>query len=266
MTDKYLRLFTDSDLSENQAAPLSAGQAHYLGKVMRRGAGDDVLLFNGRDGEWLGRLAELRKAGGIVELIRQTRPQKKTPDLWLLFAPVKRAPIDQIAQKATELGVTCLQPVATGRTIVGRVREDRLRANAIEAAEQCERLDVPAVAPLTKLAALIDAWPEKNPDRRIVFCDEAGDSADERWGGAAGRALPLCEALHAYKKNPGKWAILTGPEGGFTPAEREILRGKPYVTPATLGPRILRADTAAFAAITLWQAVLGDFTSDFTSP
>ncbi|MCI5045365.1 MAG: 16S rRNA (uracil(1498)-N(3))-methyltransferase [Aquisalinus sp.] len=259
-----LRLFVTSQLSEGASVPLSADQAHYLSRVMRREVGAELLLFNGQDGEWLGEVSALSKNAGVVMLREKTRQQVASPDLWLLFAPVKRAPLDQIAQKATELGVSSLQPVRTARTIVTRVREDRLLANAIEAAEQSERLDLPEVRDFTQLDKLLSRWVDEAPDRRLIFCDEAGDVEDQRWGGEAGRALPMTEALQPFRDKTESWAILTGPEGGFTLEERERLRGLDFVTPVTLGPRIMRADTAAFAAITLWQAMLGDFDRPFT--
>ncbi len=261
MSQPSLRLFTDQPLKPDSEVALAPAQAHYLGRVMRREAGAPLLLFNGRDGEWSAELAKIIKSRAVAKLIEQTRPQKKSPDLWLLFAPVKRAPLDQIAQKATELGVLLMQPIKTARTIVTRVREDRLLANAIEAAEQCERLDVPEIRPFEKLAPLIENWRGKNPDRRIIFCDEAGDDAKKRWGGSAGLAPPMLEALGRFEFGA-PWAILTGPEGGFSAQERDLLRGQDFVVPVRLGPRLLRADTAAFAAITLWQAVLGDFTNE----
>ncbi|WP_306251204.1 16S rRNA (uracil(1498)-N(3))-methyltransferase [Parvularcula sp. IMCC14364] len=259
-----LRLFVSSELAPGISVPVSPEQAHYLGRVMRRDIGAELLLFNGRDGEWRGEIAAISKNAGVVSLKEQTRVQAATPDLWLLFAPVKRVPLDQIAQKTTELGASLLQPVKTARTIVTRVREDRLYANAVEAAEQSERLDVPEVRPFAQLEKLVTGWPDNAPERRLVFCDEAGDDAQERWGGPEGRALPMVEALQAYRDKSCRWAILTGPEGGFTPAERDMLRQQEFVTPVTLGPRIMRADTAAFAAVTLWQAVLGDLGQPFT--
>ena len=272
MTQPPLRLFVDQPLAQGQELILSPDQTHYLVKVMRRQVGAPVLLFNGRDGEWAGEIAGAAKKKSAVLVGEQKRVQAQTPDLMLLFAPVKRAPLDQIAQKATELGVAALQPVLTARTIVTRVKEDRLRANAIEAAEQSERLGVPEVRAPEKLEALIRDWPEKNPGRLILFCDEAGEEEGARWGGAKGRAGPVLDVLQAYREGAGEkkcprppWAILTGPEGGFSPEERALLRAQEFVIPASLGPRILRADTAAFAAITLWQAMLGDLGDDFTS-
>ncbi|GGC99471.1 16S rRNA (uracil(1498)-N(3))-methyltransferase [Aquisalinus flavus] len=263
------RLFVQDDLTDAGTVTLPADQSHYLVTVLRKEAGAPLLVFNGRDGEWAAEIATAHKKHCVISLVERTREQAASPDLALLFAPVKKAPIDQIAQKATELGCSILQPVMTARTIVNRVKEDRLAANTIEAAEQSERLDVPEVRATEKLEAVIGSWQETYPGRRLIFCDEAGDEDGERWGGAGGRARPMLEALAAFRDTPlpsrqVSWAILTGPEGGFTPEERDLLRRQDFVTPVTLGPRILRADTAAFAAITLWQAALGDLSEGFT--
>ena len=252
------RLFVSDDLAGGSLV-LVPEQSHYLVTVLRRQAGDPVLLFNGRDGEWAGTIAEPHRKHCAVALTEQTRAQAASPDLALLFAPVKKAPIDQIAQKATELGVSILQPVMTARTVVTRVKEDRLAANAVEAAEQCERLDVPEIRETATLTGLIGDWKQAHPGRRLIFCDEAGDADDERWGGAKGRALPMAEALAPFRESDGAWAILIGPEGGFSPEERALLRRQDFVVPVTLGPRILRADTAAVAALAIVQATLGDW-------
>jgi 16S rRNA (uracil1498-N3)-methyltransferase len=164
------------------------------------------------------------------------------PDLWLAFAPIKKTPADYVAQKATELGTAVLQPVITHRTIARRVNLERLRANAIEATEQSERLTVPEIREPLTLNQLLESWPK---DRRMLFCDEGGD------------AQPILDALRQSKAGP--WGILTGPEGGFDPGERALLRNQPFVVPVTLGPRIMRADTAALAALSVWQAVRGDW-------
>lgn len=258
MTQPALRLFVPDRLSAGRDVPLSADQLHYAATVMRRESGAPLLLFNGQDGEWAADLVLVSKKKGHGVVARQTRAHQASPDLSLLFAPVKRAPIDQIAQKATELGVSSLCPVRTERTVVSRVNLDRLQANAVEAAEQCERLDVPQVHELQKLSTMLERWQDTHPGRLILYCDEAGDAADARWGGEAGRAAPVLEVLADYRGSRVPWAILIGPEGGFSPEERTRLRDLDFVIPATLGPRILRADTAAFAAITLWQAALGD--------
>jgi 16S rRNA (uracil1498-N3)-methyltransferase len=179
------------------------------------------------------------KRGVTARCLKQTVPQKAGPDIWLAFAPVKKTPADYLVQKATELGVARLLPVMTRRTIVTRVNEERMTANAVEAAEQSERLTVPEVALVTTLEKLLAGWPKQ---RRLYFCDEGGD------------AKPLAQAAA-----PDPAAILTGPEGGFDPAERELLRSQTFVTAVTLGPRILRADTAALAALAVWQSVAGDW-------
>jgi 16S rRNA (uracil1498-N3)-methyltransferase len=237
-----IRLYVDQNLAAGQTVEATPAQAHYLGTVMRRTPGAEVALFNGRDGEWRARIAELRRGRASLAVEALLRPQAAGPDLWLLFAPVKRAPVDLIAQKATELGVAALCPIMTRNTVAARVNLERLRANAIEAAEQSGRLDVPRVdAPVT-LEARLATWPA---DRRVLWCDETGESP------------PVSQALAAAA--PGKWAVLIGPEGGFAREELDALRKTPFVTGAGLGPRLLRADTAALAAITCWQALIGDW-------
>jgi 16S rRNA (uracil1498-N3)-methyltransferase len=234
-----LRLFVSADLGAGLAVPASEGQAHYLLHVMRAKPGQRVSLFNGRDGEWLAEIGAVSKRGVALSCLRQTAPQAGVPDLWLLFAPIKKTPSDYLTQKATELGVSVLQPVITRRTIVARVNAERMTANAIEAAEQSGRLSVPEIREAVNLEKLPASWPK---DRQLYFCDEGGD------------AKPLAQAAQ-----PGPAAILTGPEGGFDPAEHEMLRALSFVTPVTLGPRILRADTAALAALAIWQSVRGDW-------
>jgi 16S rRNA (uracil1498-N3)-methyltransferase len=234
-----LRLHVVASLAAGAAIPASEGQAHYLLHVMRAKPGMLVSLFNGRDGEWLAELGMLSKRGVTLTCLKQTAPQTGVPDLWLVFAPVKKTPSDYLTQKATELGVSLLQPVMTRRTIVARINEERMAANAIEAAEQSGRVSIPEIRTAVTLEKLLASWPQ---ERRIYFCDEGGD------------AQPLAKIAQ-----PGPAAILTGPEGGFDPAERERLRALPFVTPVTLGPRILRADTAALAALAIWQSVRGDW-------
>ena len=236
------RLFVRAPLEPGASVTLDEGQAHYLLHVLRAKAGDRVLLFNGRDGEWQAELATAGKRGVTLALRATTVPQAGGPDLWLVFAPVKKTPSDYLAQKATELGVSKLQPVFTRRTIVTRLNEERLRANAVEAAEQSGRLTVPDIGAVLTLEKLLASWPH---ERLLFFCDEGGD------------ALSLADA--ARKVDAGPAAILTGPEGGFDPAERVMLRALPFVTPVSLGPRILRADTAALAALAIWQSVRGDW-------
>lgn len=233
------RLYVTADLGEGVAVPLDEAQAHYLVHVMRAKAGDRVRLFNGRHGEWSASIETVAKRGVILKAVAQTESQKPVPDIWLVFAPVKKTPADYLVQKATELGAARLQPVFTRRTIVTRVNEDRLLANAVEAAEQSDRLSVPEIAAPLALEKLLKDWPA---ERQIYFCDEGGD------------ARPLAEVAKA-----GPAAILTGPEGGFDPSERAMLRKLSFVTPVALGPRILRADTAALAALAVWQSVAGDF-------
>jgi 16S rRNA (uracil1498-N3)-methyltransferase len=237
-----VRLYVESALGEGVRVVPDDGQAHYLRHVMRAKAGDRVSLFNGRDGEWLARIAEASKRGCILECQRLTAKQTGVPDLWLMFAPIKKTPADYLTQKATELGVRALQPVITRRTIVTRVNLERMRANAVEAAEQSGRLDVPEIREPLAFEKLLAAWPR---ERHILFCDEALE------------APAIVEALRVAPEGP--WAVFTGPEGGFDPAERAALRALPFVTPVSLGARILRADTAALAALSVWQSVKGDW-------
>ncbi len=247
------RLHVNVDLTEGATAALNDQHAHYLRNVLRRGEGDGLLLFNSHDGEFAATITALGKKGGQALVGARTRAPVEEPDLWLLFAPLKRGPVDMIAQKATELGVAVLQPVETARTNAGRVNIERLAAIATEAAEQCERLSVPELRVPAKLGTLLENWPES---RALIFCDEAGDDENAAWGGPSGRAAPILEALSSPRGD--KAAILIGPEGGFSPEERADLRSRKFIIPVTLGPRILRADTAAIAAVTLWQAARGD--------
>lgn len=219
---------------------LDAGQAHYLSGVMRQKAGDELTVFNGRDGAWLARIAEAGKRGGVLDLVEQTAPQRNPPDLWLIFAPIKKARTDFIVEKAAEMGAARIMPVQTEFTNSERIRQDRLQAHAVEAAEQCGGTFVPQVDDLAHLPRLLDGW---DASRRILWADEAMVGPAETLAG-----LP-----------EGPWAILIGPEGGFSESERKRLRDLPFVTPISLGPRILRADTAAVAALTLWQSILGDW-------
>ncbi len=239
-----VRLYVEAALGEGVRVTPDDSQTHYLLHVMRAKAGDRVSLFNGRDGEWLARVAESSKRSCVLECEHLTAKQTQAPDLWLVFAPVKKTPADYLTQKATELGVRALQPVMTRRTVVTRVNVERMRANAVEAAEQSGRLDVPEIRETLSFEKLLAAWPR---ERRILFCDEAGE----------GEAPPIEQALRSAPDGP--WAVFTGPEGGFDPAERAALRALPFVTPVSLGERILRADTAALAALAVWQAVKGDW-------
>jgi len=236
------RLYVTADLGEGVAIALDEGRAHYLLHVLRAQLGNRVSLFNGRDGEWLAQIVQATKRGVTAKCLKQTEPQVDGPDIWLAFAPVKKTPSDYLVQKATELGASVLLPVFTRRTIVSRINQERMAANAIEAAEQSGRLNVPEIREGVSFAKLLTAWPTQ---RRLLFCDEGGD------------AKAMTQA--ARESRGGPTAILIGPEGGFDPVEREMLRALPFVTPVTLGPRILRADTAALAALAIWQSVGGDW-------
>ncbi|WP_454713778.1 16S rRNA (uracil(1498)-N(3))-methyltransferase [Caulobacter segnis] len=236
-----IRLFVPNDLSAGAGVVPSVDQSRYLTSVMRQAVGDEVLLFNGRDGEWRATIIESTKRGCLLKAEEQTRPMEIGPDLDLIIAMVKRSRVETIVEKAAELGARRVRLTTTRRTNVDFVKLGRLDAIAMEAAEQTGRLDVPEVADPEKLDKILDAW---DPARRLVFCDEGGD------------AKPAIEALAGTGAPAG---ILIGPEGGFAPEERERLRGLSYVTPVSLGPRILRADTAAIAAMTLWQAAVGDW-------
>ncbi len=240
------RLFVDAPLAAGAALALAPPQAHYVTRVMRRKPGDALMLFNGRDGEWRAEIEAARK-GCAVNVVECSRAQAAGPDVWLVFAAVKRAPIDLIATKATELGVAALCPVTTRHTAVGRVNLDRLRANAVEAAEQCGRLDVPDCRAPAAFDDLIAGWPE---GRRALVCDETG-------GGA-----PIAQALAEAAREPATpWAIVSGPEGGFADDEIRALTALPGALRVGLGPRILRAETAALAALACWQAALGDWSA-----
>jgi 16S rRNA (uracil1498-N3)-methyltransferase len=236
------RLFVISDLAEGGQHTCTGEQTNYLAGVLRLDVGAEVLLFNGRDGEWLAEISELGRRSCVLALTKRVRPQLGGPDLHYLFAPLKRSRLDYMVQKATELGVASLQPVMTRRTQAERVNLERMRANAIEAAEQCGVLRIPEVVETEKLDKVLASW---DPARRLIFCDEAADIAS-----------PLA-ALSAVP--PGPLAVLIGPEGGFTVEERDGFARLPFVTRISLGPRIMRADTAAVAALALVNAVLGDW-------
>ncbi|MEO1275101.1 MAG: 16S rRNA (uracil(1498)-N(3))-methyltransferase [Pseudomonadota bacterium] len=236
-----IRLHLDAPLAAGAAVSLERDQANYLGAVMRLSAGAQILVFNGRDGEWLAEATALTKRTGTLSMLEQTRPPAPPPDLWLLFAPVKKARTDFIVEKVCELGCRRVLPVLTAYTNAERVRTDRLRAHMVEAAEQCGLVWVPEVAEPERLGTVLAAWPA---ERRLLFCNERGGA-------------PAAEALSGAE--PGPWAIVIGPEGGFSEEEAERLSRLPGALPVSLGPRILRADTAAVAAIALWQAALGDW-------
>lgn len=241
--DSKVRLHITGPLKPGQPAAVTRDQAHYLSGVMRLSAGDTLTVFDGASGAWRARIVEASKRGGLLEVESQVAAQRMPPDLWLIFAPIKKARTDFIVEKATEMGAARILPVATDFTNSERVRRDRLQAHAVEAAEQCGGTFVPEVAEIAPLARGLDRWPE---DRALVFCDEML-AEDPRVGHDAG-ALP-----------PAPAAILIGPEGGFSEPERARLTAMPQATSISLGPRILRADTAAVAALTLWQAARGDW-------
>ncbi|MFN7056705.1 16S rRNA (uracil(1498)-N(3))-methyltransferase [Hyphomonas sp.] len=254
------RLYVDNPLSEGAVLALGEEAANYLSRVLRLGIGGEARLFNGRDGEWLARIEAVGSRRIDLLLAQQTRaqPQGGGPGVTLLFAPVKKDETDLIVEKATELGAGAIWPVLTERTQTRTVRLDRFRKIALEAAEQTERLDLPEVAEVQALPRALEAL---GPGTALIYCDEAGDEAGDKsgaaWGGASGRAGPMLEVLQGLKGRDA--AILVGPEGGFTPFERAGLRGRKDTFPVSLGPRILRAETAVVAALSLWQAVCGDW-------
>jgi 16S rRNA (uracil1498-N3)-methyltransferase len=232
------RLFVDQALTDGLSLTLDGAPANYLGNVLRLGPGAEVKLFDDRTGEWLARIAEAGRKRVTLTVTHHLRPREEVPDLWLVFAPVKRAPLDWMIEKATELGIGRLIPVVTQRTVVDRVNLDRLRAIGIEAGEQCDRTALPIFDEPVKLDRLLKDWPA---ERALLFADEEG-------------GVPLQEAA-----TPGPAAILIGPEGGFTAEERETIRALPATRAVALGPRILRAETAALAALSLWMAAAGDW-------
>lgn len=234
-----VRLFLVQPLGAGQQVVLSQEAAHYLFSVMRLREGAEIALFNGTAGEWRAQIVQAGRRGGIALCMDQTAPQHDPPDLWLLFAPIKKARTDFIVEKATELGARRILPVQTDHTNAERIRRDRLQAHAVEAAEQCGGTYVPQVEDIAPLPRVLADWP---PGRALFWADECAAP------GTGGPAAP-----------PGPAAILIGPEGGFSTAERRRLQAMTQVHPIGLGPRILRADTAAVAALTLWQARLGDW-------
>jgi 16S rRNA (uracil1498-N3)-methyltransferase len=237
-----IRLYVDADLGSGARIAPRPDQAHYLMRVMRLAVGEPLLVFNGRDGEWRATLAEVSKRGCVLAVEDQVRRQAAPPDLDLIVALVKRSRLETIVEKAAELGARRLRLAITERTNADHTNVARLEAIAVEAAEQTGRLDAPQILGPAPLAAILAGW---ESDRRLMFCDEAGDAA------------PASVVLNAA--GGPCWAVLIGPEGGFSTAERTAIRGLPQTTPVSLGPRILRADTAAIAALALWQSTLGDW-------
>jgi 16S rRNA (uracil1498-N3)-methyltransferase len=243
------RLYVTDPLADGLRVALDVGRTHYIKNVMRHAVGDDVGLFNGRDGEWLGHVGSYGKNSTEIVLDAQRRPQGPGPDLWLAFAPIKRARIDFIAEKATELGVSVLWPVITRRSEPMRVNSERLSGIAIEAAEQTERLDIPEIREPAQLMKALAAWPS---DRPLFVCAEAGE------------AQPIADAVGSRRGMPA--GFLIGPEGGFASVELDALRKLPFVVAVGLGPRLLRAETAAIAALACWQALAGDGSSADSRP
>ena len=235
-----IRLFVDHTLGEAQSVPLNKDQAHYIFSVMRKSIGETILIFDGNNGEWEASIEEISKKSGVLFCIKQTKPQIMPPDLWLFFSPLKKVRTDFIVEKATELGVAKIIPVQTEHTNADRIKLSRLSAHAIEAAEQCGGTYIPKIEELQKINEVLENFP---PDRRLLFCDEKLQASEVN--------------LENLKK--GKWAILVGPEGGFSEIERNYLKGLKFTSSISLGPRILRADTAAVTAISLWQNYLGDW-------
>ena len=233
-----LRLFVAEDLAEGASMPLNADQSHYLANVMRAKIGEEVWLFNGRDGQWLARLDQITKRNVTVMVERRDRPQAPEPDVWLLSAPIKRERLDLITEKATEMGVSHLWPVMTQHTVNHRLNLDKMQAHLREAAEQCERLTIPELHPPAALAQALEGW---DPARPVIYLDEHG-------------ADPIAAVVAAIPKGT-PLAVLIGPEGGFSQAERTWLRGLPMVRPVSMGPRILRAETAVCAALAVIQAL-----------
>jgi 16S rRNA (uracil1498-N3)-methyltransferase len=250
------RLMMNGDLAAGAILTLDEAQARHAGTVLRLDVGDSLRLFNARDGEWRARVAEKTKRGMSVGVSEFIRPPRACPDLDLLFAPVKRHATDLIVEKATELGVSRILPVTTQRTIAETVRVDRLTLIARDAAQQTERFDAPEIYEAQSLARALDGWDDARP---LIYADEAGDDGSAPWGGEAGRARPIGEALADF--TPAQLALLIGPEGGFTSEERRMLRGLAYVVPVSLGPRILRAETAVIAALSVVQSHWGDWRS-----
>ncbi|AVF02789.1 MULTISPECIES: 16S rRNA (uracil(1498)-N(3))-methyltransferase [Devosia] len=239
------RLFVEPDLAVGTELTLNKDQSLYLAAVLRKSVGEEVVLFNGRDGAWLCRLTSDSKKSVALATVEQIAPQTPPSDLWYGFAPLKSERLDYVVQKAVEMGAGTIQPVMTQFTQLHRLKPERLAANAIEAAEQCEVLSVPQIAPAVDLNTLLDGWVAAHGDRKLVFADEGEASSSP---------------IHALEQQRGqRIGLVIGPEGGFSDTEREKLRALPFVVPISLGPRILRADTAAVAGLAVIQAIIGDW-------
>ncbi|MBJ3784867.1 16S rRNA (uracil(1498)-N(3))-methyltransferase [Devosia sediminis] len=239
------RLFVEADLGAGGILTLGKDQSLYLAAVLRKGVGDEVVLFNGRDGAWLCRLTGDSKKSVTLAVVELVAEQTKPSDLWYGFAPLKSERLDYVIQKAVEMGVGTIQPVMTQFTQVHRLKTERLSANAVEAAEQCEVLSVPLIAPEIALGHLLDGWQDAHGDRKLIFADE---------GAASSSPVVALEQLRGQRLG-----LLIGPEGGFSDEERRKLHALPFVVPISLGPRILRADTAAVAGLAVIQAIIGDW-------
>ena len=234
-----IRLYVDHPLGAGQSVPLTSKQSHYLFTVMRKGLGERLQIFNGTDGEWLAEVSNSSKKTGYLQCEKRFKQQLLPPDLWLMFAPLKKSRSELVVEKATEMGAQKIMPVKTDFTNFDHIRKERLQSQAVEAAEQCGGTYVPEIPELQKLTKVLSNWDE----RKIMFCDET----------ISGKSIVLPNIA-------APWAILVGPEGGFSSREREMLMDMPQVERVTLGPRILRAETAAVAALTLWQFTMGDWT------
>ncbi len=239
-TVRHVRLYVDAPLTAGAEVALDGAKTHYLANVMRFKAGDRLAVFTGRDGEWRAAIAEMRRNSCTLVAEIETRPQRAASGPVLLFAPIKPARTALLIEKACELGASEFRPVVTQHSQGRRIKLERYRAHAIEAAEQCGRLEVPPVHPPAPLADILSDW---QPARRLMFCDETGGAA-------------ALDALAAAP--PAPWAILVGPEGGFSPQERALIKSCPFSVAVSLGPRTLRSETAAVAALSLWQATLGN--------
>ena len=239
MVQNKIRLFVEQELYNGNSLVVSKKEANYLFNVMRLKVGDHLHIFNNNNGEWLSKVTEKSKTTGSLECLNKIADSQKPPDVWLLFSPIKKSRTDFIVEKATEMGVAKIMPILTDHTNTTRISKDRLQLHAIEAAEQCGTNFVPEVVDLKKLSDVLDLW---SKDRMIMFCDEAKKGSTE-----------------ILKNSKNSWAILIGPEGGFTDHERTRLSSKNFVQNVSLGPRILRADTAVVAALTLWQSSIGDW-------
>lgn len=244
-TKPKIRLYVPDILAGNGTVTLSKDQSHYVIRVMRQGVGDHAALFNGRDGEWEARIEDDSKSACRLSLLDRIRFQPQEPDIWLVFAPIKKSRLDFLVEKAVELGVSRLIPVLTDHTDVSRVNVERLSSTAMEAAEQCERLSVPVVEKPISLNKLLADW---DADRLLFMMDETGN----------GQSVTEAFDRQRLVTHDGVGAILVGPEGGFSRVELDALRDLPFVTPVTLGPRVLRAETAALSALVCWQVLTGD--------